>query len=90
MAKQIGYRVVGTVKSIKGSCGVGHKVGDKIELSVHSSGGLCGFYYHDIFPKIQMFQFGGGFPEEWGNPEVMDTECPDRGNCVAMELRRVK
>ena len=28
--KQIGYRVVGTIKEVKGSCSAGHKVGDKI------------------------------------------------------------
>ena len=42
MGTQIGYRVIGTIKSIKGSCHAGHKVGDSFELSGHSSAGVCG------------------------------------------------
>ncbi len=90
MAKQIGYQVVGTVTAVKGNCAWGHKVGDKIELSAYSPGGLCGFFYHDIFPYIVMLQFGGSFPEEWGNPDVVTLECMDRANAVRMELRREK
>jgi hypothetical protein len=44
--KQIGHRVVGTIKEVKGSCSAGHKVGDQFELSGYTSGGLCGFFYH--------------------------------------------
>ncbi len=56
---QIGNRVVGTIKAIKGFCAAGHKVGDKLELSGHHTGGLCGFLYHDLFPYIIMRQSGG-------------------------------
>jgi len=90
MAEQLGYRVIGTIKSVKGTCSWGHKVGDKIELSGHNAGGLCGFFYHDIFPYVIMLQFGGGFPEDWGDPEVVNLECMDRANAVAIELRRIK
>ena len=50
--KKIGYRIIGTIKKVKGFCNAAHKKGDEIELSGHSSGGLCGFFYHDIFPYI--------------------------------------
>ena len=90
MAEQIGYRVVGTIKSIKGTCGAGHKVGDTFELSGHSSAGLCGFFYHDLFPYIIMLQFGGGFPPEWGNPDVVELDCMDKWNLVTLELRRIR
>ena len=91
MTKQIRYRIVGTVTSLKGTCSAGHKVGDKFELSGHSSGGLCGFFYHDIFPNIIMLQFGGRLPPEWvENPDVLKLECPDRLNILKMELRRIK
>ena len=33
MAEQIGYRVVGTIKSIKGACSAGHKVGTPSSLA---------------------------------------------------------
>lgn len=90
MAEQIGYRVVGTIKSVKGTCGAGHKVGDTFELSGHSSAGLCGFFYHDLFPYIIMLQFGGGFPPEWGNPDVVELDCMDKWNLVTLELRRIR
>jgi uncharacterized repeat protein (TIGR04076 family) len=90
MAEQLGYRVVGTIKSIKGTCGAGHKLGDQIELSAHSSGGLCGFFYHDIFPYVLMLQFGGSFPPEWGEQDVIELDCMDKYNLVTIELRRIR
>ena len=90
MADRVGHRVVGTVKAVKGSCNAGHKPGDQLELSSHNTAGLCGFLYHDAFPYIVMLQFGGGFPAEWGNPDVVELDCVDKANAVTLELRRVK
>jgi uncharacterized repeat protein (TIGR04076 family) len=87
---RLGYRVVGTITSVKGHCNAGHKAGDRIELSGHSSGGLCGFLYHDIFPYVIMLQFGGGFPADWGDPDVIHMECLDKFNLVKIELKRVR
>ncbi len=88
--KQAGYRVVGTIREVKGDCEAGHKVGDEIELSCMSSGGLCGYLYHGIFPYLTMLEFGGNFPEEWGDPEVAVLDCMDRQNTVTIELRRIR
>ena len=90
MARQLGFRVVGTIKSIKGNCGAGHKVGDTFELSCYSSDGLCGFLYQGIFPCLIMLQFGGGFPPEWGDPDVVEMDCLDKWNLVTIELRRIR
>lgn len=87
---QIGSRILGTVKAVKGECHWGHKVGDQFELGAHNTAGLCGFFYHDIFPYIVMLQFGGGFPAEWGDPNVVSLECMDRANAVRIELARVQ
>ena len=88
MAKEIGYKVVGTVTRVKGTCSCGHKVGDRFELSGYSPGGLCGFFYHDIFYYIVLLQFCGRFPEEWGAPDTIVVECTDRLNAVGMRLHR--
>lgn len=88
--ERIGYRVVGTIKEVKGFCSAGHKVGDQFELSGHNTSGICGFFYHDIFPYVIMLQFGGAFPAEWGNLDVVELECMDRANAVKIELRRIK
>jgi len=92
MAEQarIGYRVVGTIKAVKGSCSAGHKVGDQLELGGHSAGGLCGFLYHSVFPYLIMLQFGGGYPAEWGDPDVIELDCVDKMNTVTIELRRIR
>lgn len=88
--ERIGYRVVGTIKSVKGFCTAGHKVGDQIELSGHDSGGLCGFFYHDIFPYVIMLQFGGAFPPDWGDQDLIVLECMDKANAVTIELKRIR
>jgi uncharacterized repeat protein (TIGR04076 family) len=89
MAEKYGYRVIGTVKAAKGKCSAGHKVGDAFELSGESPNGLCGYFYHDLFPYILMLQFGGKFPDEWGG-EVLEFDCLDKANAVTLELRREK
>ncbi|NVM05167.1 MAG: TIGR04076 family protein [Candidatus Helarchaeota archaeon] len=87
---KIGYRIVGKIKRVKGHCNAGHKKGDTMELSGHNTGGLCGFFYHDIFPYIIMLQFGGSFPKEWGDPDVVEMECMDKFNAVRIQLKRIK
>jgi uncharacterized repeat protein (TIGR04076 family) len=84
---RVGHRITCTVKSVKGNCSWGHKPGDSFEVSGHDTGGMCGFFYHDIFPYIVMLQFGGGFAE-WGGGDSVELECMDRTNAVRIELRR--
>lgn len=86
--RQFGQKVIGTVIEVKGHCGWGHKVGDKLELSGHNTAGLCGYFYHDIFPTIIALQYGATHP--WGDPEKRIVECWDRKNAVVLELTRVK
>ncbi len=86
--RQVGHKINGEIISIKGHCGWGHNIGDKFEISCHDTAGLCGFFYHDIFPRLQMLQFGGAMP--WGdNKNVVELECPDRQNVVKVRLTRV-
>ncbi len=87
---QVGYRVEGEILSVKGTCSCGHKQGDIFALSAHDTASLCGFFYHGVFPYVVMLQFGGGFPPEWGNPDVLELDCMDTANTVRMRLRRVK
>ena len=89
MAEQVGYKVIGTIKNVRGECGMGHKVGDRFELSTYSADGLCGFLYHDIYPYVVMFQFGGKFPEAWGGDTYL-FKCMDLTNSVGIELHPEK
>jgi uncharacterized repeat protein (TIGR04076 family) len=86
---RIGHSVVGAIKGVRGSCSAGHEAGDEIRLSAHDTGGLCGFLYHQAFPYILMLQFGGGFPSEWGNHDILELDCMDKMNAVTLELRRI-
>jgi len=90
MAKDpgIGYRVSATISGVKGSCSAGHQVGEMFEISCHDPGGLCGFFYHDIFPSLSTFQFGGSLP--WWQGDSIELQCPDVHNAVTMKLERSK
>ena len=90
MAKDpgIGHRIVATVTDLKGHCNAGHVVGEQFEISCHNPAGLCGFFYHDIFPNLSTLQFGGNYP--WGDPDVLELECPDRYNLLTLRLERKK
>ena len=83
-----GYRVKATVTDIKGKCNAGHKVGDSFEISCHNPAGLCGMFYHQLFPTLQTFQFGGNMP--WWQGDTIQLQCPDSRNLVTIKLERSK
>ncbi|MBM3120016.1 MAG: TIGR04076 family protein [Chloroflexi bacterium] len=90
MTEKADFRVIGTIKSVRGTCSAGHKVGDQLEVSCMNSGSLCGFFYHDIFPYLFILEYGSGFPPGFGEyPDMMDMRCPDNSK-VIMEIRRIK
>lgn len=86
MDPSIGNKVVAKIISVNGKCSAGHQVGDTFEISCHDPGGLCGFFYHDIFPTLSTFQFGGNLP--WWNGDKIQLKCPDKANIMTIELHR--
>lgn len=54
----VGYRLVATVTEVKGRCSAGHTLGESFEISCHNSAGLCGFFYHNIFPNLEIYKKG--------------------------------
>jgi uncharacterized repeat protein (TIGR04076 family) len=85
---KIGYKVVGAITGVKGTCAAGHIVGETFEISCHNPAGLCGFFYHDMFPNLSTFQFGGAMP--WWQGDTIEVQCPDSNNLVTMKLTRSK
>jgi uncharacterized repeat protein (TIGR04076 family) len=77
-----GYRMVATVIDVKGNCSAGHTLGESFEISCHNSAELCGFFYHQIFPHLQTFQFGGSMP--WWQADTIQLRCPDIQNQVTI------
>ena len=88
-APRIGFRIEGTIVSVNGDCTIGHKVGEKFDLSIHKNAGLCGFLYHHCFPSIMTLQLGGEFPMG-EDTDVMTWVCPHAGVDVTIELRRIR
>ncbi len=84
----IGHKVMATITDTKGKCSAGHKVGETFEISCHNPGGLCGFFYSQIFPSLQTFQFGGNLP--WWQGDTIHLQCPDNFNLVTLQLERTK
>ncbi len=74
------------VIAVKGECEAKHVKGQKLILSCWDAGGLCGYFYHDIFPSLQTMQFGGTIP--WVPSGVLTLECPDRNNAVTIRLEK--
>ena len=89
MARDPGFgkKVIATITDVKGTCNAGHKKGDTFEISCHNPGDLCGFFYHDIFPSLSAFQFGGDLP--WWEGDTIQLECADKYNLVTLKLERV-
>ena len=83
---RVGYKVIATITGVKGKCNAGHREGESFEISCHNPGGLCGFFFHSIFPDLQTFQFGGNLP--WWKGNAIEIECPDSHNLVTARLER--
>ncbi len=87
MAKQ--YKVVARVVSRKGTCALGHKVGDEFVIGDYTPDGMCSWAFYTIFPFATVLQFGGSFPWE-DNAGKAVVACPDSENPVVFELRRMR
>lgn len=74
------------VLDVKGVCSAGHKKGDVLSISCYDSGGLCGFFYHDIFPSLSVMQTGGKYP--WASKDELVLECPDRQSAVTLKITK--
>jgi uncharacterized repeat protein (TIGR04076 family) len=84
--EKLEMKFTATVTAAKGTCHAHHTPGQKFELNCYDPGGLCGFFYHDIFPYLSVMQFGGKYP--WWEQETIDVECPDRYNTVSLKIER--
>ena len=74
-----------TVTDLKGTCRARHRIGQRFELNCYDTGGLCGFFYHDLYPYLLGLQYGAVFPW-WGDQKVVEIECPDPYNKLVVTL----
>ena len=84
------YEVEVTVKSQKGTCALGHKVGDRIFFDGKSvKGDICYSALMTLLPKIYAMRYGVEFP--WSEDgDTIYNACPDPGNPVVFEIRRIR
>jgi uncharacterized repeat protein (TIGR04076 family) len=79
-----------TVKSQKGKCHFGHKVGDKIIFNGRTiKGPICYSALAAILPRIYAMRFNAEFPWE-EDKNVVYGVCLDHKNPVVFEIRRTK
>jgi len=82
--------ITAKVISQKGTCGMGHKVGDTISFSEKGiNGPICIHALYAILPKIFAMMYDARFP--WlEDPDVSTSACPDAANPVVFEISRKK
>ncbi len=84
------YKVIATVKSVKGHCAFGHQVGDQVVFDGETvQGRICLSALYSLLPKVFAMRYGADFP--WlEDKDVATHACPDAFNPVVFEIRRVK
>jgi len=87
---KMAFDVEVTVKTIKGSCNFGHKIGDKIYFNGKTiKGNICYSALMVLLPKIYAMRYGAEFP--WAkDKDVIFNACPDHENPVVFEIRRIR
>jgi uncharacterized repeat protein (TIGR04076 family) len=82
------YDVEIKVVSQKGTCGSGHKVGDKWLVVGGTPGGICLSAYRIMEAYLEVLKYGGTY--QWQqDPDVTMAICPDPGNPVVFQLERI-
>jgi uncharacterized repeat protein (TIGR04076 family) len=89
MAKKI-TSVVVKVKSQKGSCAIGHNVGDIVKITESGiDGKICIHALYSMLPAVFAMMFEARFP--WlKDPDIKTHACPDAVNPVVFEITRVR
>jgi len=83
------YNVQVRVISQKGTCAIGHKVGDEFVISRTTPEGICLSAFNTFFPAMRTLMFGGTFP--WSDdPDTATMACPDAENPVVFKLTRIR
>jgi len=87
---ELSYNVVVTVKSVKGTCHFGCKVGDKVYFDGRGvKGDICYSALMAMLPKVYAMRYGAEFP--WAkDKDVIQNVCPDPENPVVFEIKRIR
>jgi len=83
------YPVKITIISQKGTCDVGHKVGESWVVDLKTLRGICCEAFHVLWSAITVFCVGANHPWDPG-PGVAYMACPDVKNPVVFEVKRIE
>jgi uncharacterized repeat protein (TIGR04076 family) len=89
MTKKI-TSVIAKVKSQKGTCALGHKVGDNITFTESEvRGKICIHALYSMLPAVFAMMYEAQFP--WlEDPDTKTHACPDVNNPVVFEITRIR
>ncbi len=89
MANEI-VAVEAKVITQKGSCALGHKVGDVVKFTEYGvEGQICIHALYSMLPAVFAMLFDARFP--WlDNADVKTHACPDAHNPVVFEISRIR
>jgi uncharacterized repeat protein (TIGR04076 family) len=78
------------VLSQKGSCALGHKIGDVVEFTETGiQGKICIHALYSMMPAVFAMLFDAQFP--WlKDPDTKTHACPDAYNPVVFEITRIR
>jgi uncharacterized repeat protein (TIGR04076 family) len=84
------YDVEVKVRSVRGSCFFGHKVGDTTYFDGKTiKGNICYSALMMLLPKIYSMKYGAEFC--WAeNRDPLSNACPDPDNPVVFQIRRIR
>jgi uncharacterized repeat protein (TIGR04076 family) len=89
MAKKI-TGIEAKVLSVKGTCGLGHKVGDVVKFTETGvEGKICIHALYSMLPAVFAMMYEARFP--WlENPDKKTHPCTDAANPVVFEITRIR
>jgi len=89
MGKKI-TAVEAKVKSLKGTCSLGHRVGDVVKFTETGvEGKICIHALYSMIPAVFAMMFESRFP--WlEDPDKKTHACPDAFNPVVFEITRIR
>ena len=89
MAKPI-TAVKAKVKSVKGTCGLGLKVGDVVKFTETGvEGKICIHALYSMLPAVFAMMYEAKFP--WlEDPDTKTHACPDAANPLVFEITRIR
>ncbi len=90
MEKPVKYIEV-KVLSVKGTCAMGHKVGDLIKIKEAGvEGKICIHALYSLLPAAFAMLYEAHFPWLKENPDRKTHPCPDATNPVVFEITRIR